>query len=99
MIDAGIRYKKATGVFRPVDVTGTYRDGYERYETRRSSDRRLRQLVEHGVWKATYQGATVALVNDRVHLGSAPGVFQTRIDRTRKLLTQSGSPASIPEQR
>src|ERR1035437_1247808 len=60
-------------------------------------DRRLRLLVQHGVWKATYQGAAVALVNDRVHLGSAPDAFQTRIDRTQELLTQSGSAAFIPD--
>jgi hypothetical protein len=38
--------------------------------------RRLRWLEKHGVWKATYEGATVALVNDRVHLGSGPDAFQ-----------------------
>ena len=60
-------------------------------------DRGLRRLVKHGVWKATYKGATVALVNDRVHLGSAPDAFQTRIDRSQELLTQSGSAALIPD--
>jgi hypothetical protein len=43
--------------------------------------------MKYGVWKATYQGSTVALVNDRVHLGPAPGAFQTRIERTQELLT------------
>src|ERR1035437_1744033 len=56
-------------------------------------DRRLRLLVQHGVWKATYQGAAVALVNDRVHLGSAPDAFQTRIDQLRN---SSPSPALRP---
>jgi hypothetical protein len=60
-------------------------------------DRRLRLLVEHGVWKTTYQGATIALVNDRAHLGSAPDALQTRIDRTQEILTQSGSAAFIPD--
>src|ERR1035437_2644628 len=60
-------------------------------------DRCLRLLVEYGVWKATYQGTTVALVNDSVHLGSAPDAFQTRIDRTQELLAQPGSAAFIPD--
>src|SRR5437660_1036530 len=60
-------------------------------------DCRLRRLVKHGVWKATYEGAAVALVNDRVHLGSAPDAFQTRLDRTQELLTQPGSAAFIPD--
>lgn len=38
-------------------------------------DRSLRRLVKHGVWKAAYQGATVALVNDRVYLGREAGRF------------------------
>src|ERR1035438_9252879 len=60
-------------------------------------DRRLRLLVEHGVWKPTYQGATVALVNDRVHPGLTPDAFHARIDRTQELLTQSDSAAFIPD--
>src|ERR1039457_1457563 len=60
-------------------------------------DHRLRLLVEHGVWKPTYQGATVALVNDRVHPGLTPDAFHTRIDRTQELLTQSGSAAFVPD--
>ena len=55
----------------------------------RSMEYACARLVKHGVWKATYQRATVALVNDRVHVGSAPDAFQTRIDRTQELLTSS----------
>jgi len=54
-------------------------------------DRRFQRLVKHGIWKATYQRATVTLMNDGVNRGSTPDAFQTRIDRTQELLTQSGS--------
>jgi hypothetical protein len=71
-------------------VTRRMKDGVNR-------DRGLRMLVEDGVRKAAYEGAAVALVNDRVHLGTAPDAFNARIDRTQELLTQPGSPAFIPD--
>ena len=60
-------------------------------------DRRRRLLVEHCVWESPYQGATVVLVNDRIHLRSAPDAFQTRIDRSQELLTQSEPATLIPD--
>ncbi len=57
---------------------------------------RLQPLVEHGIWKATYQRAAAALMNDGENRGSTPDAFQTRIDRTQELLTESSSSAVLP---
>jgi hypothetical protein len=54
-------------------------------------------LVEDGIRKATYRGATVAIVNNRVHLGSTPDAFDARIDRTQELLAQPDSATFVPD--
>jgi hypothetical protein len=60
-------------------------------------DIRLRLLVEDSLRKTAYQGATVALVNDRVQLGSTPDAFHARIHQTQELLAQSGPATLIPD--
>ncbi len=59
---AGLSEEFLPSVTPFVRVARGMKDGVDR-------DLLPRRLVKHGVWKAPYKGATVALVNDRVHLG------------------------------
>ena len=42
-------------------------------------------------------GATVAIVNNAVHLGSTRNAFDARIDRTQELLTKPDSATFVPD--